>query len=641
MATRSNVWLTGVTGTEGTSTVYVDADFGSDVFGDGTRQKPLQTLSYAWNRNTTTRPSRIVCRGLFSEQMANGNHSTEVCGDYWGAAIFDGLNRFIMYGFTHNRMIFWNVPWAQGDEQVWSGSRLLAGVGRAAVAFYVGSAVHVIGVAGSSVSMHKSALYFGYIGGSTAVQKCVYDSPVHNSTYPISLGGNGAPFLTDCTVYGVGITDRVKNTNGNSIMNTVFARFAMIGNENRKMTYTKCVFAKDAKWYWMTSDRGDAGNNEELVLTGTTSAERQQSLLDQLAAKGLAANYTPVFNDCKFSNQTYDEIFNDAENGDFTLIPGCDADWQTTSNTYCGALPSSLRVRVMADSSGVAGTWDERSASGCLMVDTLGSGQDAYDAICIDTDSPSADGEIYSKILTIDPDKVQLGSVWTELTDRMATYGVKAWKDSIMGTAYSAGDTLPVGKYLVVGSGGINYDGNLVNPGNVVYVSSTGTTFTLDNPVNVSTLTEIVEASAMDVVYCRCRSVVYARVGVNDNLQRGATYLNDGNQNITYHNRTIVPGESFVCMIDNEQFGCPDSSYTIAVMFDDTRVPASEWIPAHTMGEYFVGKAGGAIVTDEYGVPESSGNIRTYNASLAKSVMDRRYVQFAIIVKRYGTGTVG
>ena len=39
--------------------------------------------------------------------------------------------------------------------------------------------------------------------------------------------------------------------------------------------------------------------------------------------------------------------------------------------------------------------------------------------------------------------------------------------------------------------------------------------------------------------------------------------------------------------------------------------------------------------TDEYGIPYSSGNPRSYSQTLLQSVLDRIYVQFAVIAKRY------
>jgi hypothetical protein len=87
-------------------------------------------------------------------------------------------------------------------------------------------------------------------------------------------------------VYGADVNDRAKGTSGNSVENTIFADFAMIGNEGVKRTYTRCVFAGDVKWYWFSGATATSGY-EELVLTGATSDERRASLLALLTEKGL------------------------------------------------------------------------------------------------------------------------------------------------------------------------------------------------------------------------------------------------------------------------------------------------------------------------------------------------------------------
>ena len=475
----------------------------------------------------------------------------------------------------------------------------------------------------------------GTIGGSTAVKNVVYDTILQNGAYPLRLGGQqNAVFLSDCTVYGADVNDRAKGTSGNSVENTIFADFAMIGNEGVKRTYTRCVFAGDVKWYWFSGATATSGY-EELVLTGATSDERRASLLALLTEKGLASNLMPSFSGCVFSTQTAAQLFNDPAKGDFTLKPGCDADWLTSANTYCGALPPSLHIPVMTDSTGHAETWDERSASGCLRVDD--------NAIVLDTDSESLAGEVLSKIIVVDPAKVQLDSIWCEYASQIPAYRMVANKDGFVGTRYTSSDELPVGRYIVNG-GRVQYAGEEVADGGVVVVSETGTTFTVQG--GTPELVEVVEPNATDVVYCRCRAVVYARATPSDDLQRGATYLNDGEESIVYHNRTIAPGESFVCMIAGERFTAPDhvgdTPYSVAIMFDDTRVPTSEWIPAQLMGEYFVSKFGGSIETDTYGVPYSSGNYMSYQGkTLLKSVLDRRYIQFALKVQRYGNSSIG
>ena len=128
----------------------------------------------------------------------------------------------------------------------------------------------------------------------------------------------------------------------------------------------------------------------------------------------------------------------------------------------------------------------------------------------------------------------------------------------------------------------------------------------------------------MNVVYIRCRTMIYAYASQNEPLIKGVTYYNYGDKNITYRNRTIIPKESFKAE-DNSYVTCEESAYKIAIMFDDrteeelngepTVVPTSEWVPAQLWGSYFVGKSGGNIAHDPDGIPYSSGNPLSWNTN--------------------------
>ena len=636
MATDLMRWRTAPTGTEGTTTVYVDSRFGSDLLGEGTRAKPYQSLGKAY-RAKSTRPSLIICRGRFSEMLADGNHACEIRGDYYGAATFDGAGYYLIYGFTHNNLIIVNTGVGTYDLAVHAGSEAFAGVGRAYFAGGVGCASNVYGVAGSSVMIDRASLYWGCIGGTTAVKYVCVSRPRHNGTYRISLGSYGACVgMAHGTVYGCVIEDRTKHfTQGTTtFVSTAFGEFAMIANDPN-MAYTGCLFAADARWYYLTGAHGGTGTVIELPLTGETSAERQASLIEQLNAKyeeyGIAeaSRYIPSFTNCIFSNQTSDEIFNNPENQDFTLREGSDA--IINDSVYLGAFPPALNVPILDDSTGVVGSWDELSASGCIAV--------ADNAICIDETSQSRTGEILSKIVKINPAAYQLNGVFAYCMDKFTDYHTFLSRQQITGATYSAGETLPIGVYIVKGA--VIYQENVISNNSILVVSENNTTFADDN--YTSTLIEVVHPNTMDAIYCRCRSTIYVKIKAADGLERGGIYLNIGDKNITYHGRVYVPGESFVAKGDNETFTCEDADYEIGVMFDDSRVPASEWVPAQMFGEYFVMKQSGAIRLDENGVPVSSGNYLAYQTTanggysdqLRKSIISQRYVQFAIFVNQY------
>ena len=483
----------------------------------------------------------------------------------------------------------------------------------------------------------RASLYWGCIGGTTAVKYVCVSRPRHNGTYRISLGSYGACVgMAHGTVYGCVIEDRTKHfTQGTTtFVSTAFGEFAMIANDP-SMAYTGCLFAADARWYYLTGAHGGTGTVIELPLTGDKSAERQASLIEQLNAKyeeygvAEASRYIPKFTDCIFSKQTSAEIFNNPENQDFTLREGSDA--ILNDSTYIGAFPPALNVPILDDSTGVVGSWDELSASGCIAV--------ADNAICIDETSQSRTGEILSKIVKINPAAYQLNGIFAYCMDKFTDYHTFLSRQQITGATYSAGETLPIGVYIVKGA--VIYQENVISNNSILVVSENNTTFADDN--YTSTLIEVVHPNTMDAIYCRCRSTIYVKIKAADGLERGGIYLNIGDKNITYHGRVYVPGESFVAKGDNETFTCEDADYEIGVMFDDSRVPASEWVPARMFGEYFVMKQSGAIRLDENGVPVSSGNYLAYQTTanggysdqLRKSIISQRYVQFAIFVNQY------
>lgn len=639
MATKPMKWRTiASAANNGTTWRYVDTETGSDYFGDGTMENPYQSAGKAY-RVSSTKPKRIIGRGRLSEMLADGNHDCEICGDYYGALTFDGAGYYVLYGFTHNNLIIVNTGVGTYDLAVYTGSGAFAGVGRALSDGFVGRADYVNGVAGASVLMDRCSLYWGCIGGTTAVRYVGVSRPRHNGTYRISLGSYGACVgMAHGTIYDCAIEDRAKHfTQGNTtFVSTIFGKFAMIANDSQ-MIYTGCLFAADCRWYYLSGSHGSTGTVREITITGTTSAERQASLIVGLTAiydeLGIASasRVFPTFTDCKFSTQTSAQIFNNPTAQDFTLKT--DGDGVINDSTYYGAFPPAINVPILDDSTGVPGSWDELSASGCVAV--------SDNAICLDETSQSMSGEILSKIVKINPASYQLNGIYAAFMSKFKDYFAYLNKNDVMGAErYSAGDTLPVGRYKVKGAV-IYQDVNFANNA-IIVVSAENTTFADDN--YVSTLIPIEQPNIQDVIYCRCRSTIYVKIKSTDGLQRGATYLNCGTKDITYHGRVYSPGESFVAVNASETFTCTgDADYEIGIMFDDARVPSSEWVPAQNFGEYFVMKQSGAIRQDADGVPVSSGNYLSFQTTanggfsdqLRKTIINHTYVQFAIFVTKY------
>lgn len=643
--TKPYKWRTAPTGVEGTSTVYADSATGSDLWGTGTRENPYQTLGKAYRTNAT-KPTRIICRGRFSESMADGNHACSISGDYYGAAVFDGADYYLIYGFSHNNLMIINTGIGAYDLVVASGSGLLAGVGGAYYASYVGVATGVGGVAGSSVLIDSCSLYWGCIGGTSAVKYVGFSRP-KAGYYPISLtAGYSSGVLTHDTIYGCRIANRQKNINGSRAFvcaSSIFADFDMFADE--LATFTQCLFASDCLWYYTDLIEVDTPQfriivdtlnvNETLTFTADTNSGIMTiggggvtNIPSAIAALYTSQRITkkPTFTSCLFTTETAADIFNNPTKQDFTLKPNCGG--VISAEVYYGAFPPALSIPIMNNSDGVAATWDEHTCDGLIVV--------TNNEICIDEDSSATEGSILSKIVQINPADVTLSAIFSAYASKFADYGCALWKETMLGQTYSAGDILPVGRYLVKGA--VVYAGSNLENKSVVVVSTENTTFANDNVV--STLVQLIDANVSDVVYVRTLAAIYAKIKQGDGLQRGGVYINSGNSNITYRNRTIVSGESFVAENDVDDFTAVDGDYEIGVMFDDTRVPSSEWIPAQLFGEYFVCKESGAIKLDESGVPVSSGNYLSWQstanggyATSRRTTIKQRYMQFKFDIK--------
>ena len=176
-------------------------------------------------------------------------------------------------------------------------------------------------------------------------------------------------------------------------------------------------------------------------------------------------------------------------------------------------------------------------------------------------------------------------------------------------------------------------------------VTDEGTTFMSDAAEGAgAVLVEILDPNITDVCYLRSTPAIFAMIKSSEGLQRGGVYYNFGTKSIQYRGRTISPGESFVAANNTDKFTAPasDSNYKIGVMFDDTRVPSQDWIPAQFFGEYFVYKVGGVIQLDNDGQPISSGNYLSFQPQaqggfsdiLRKSVMSERYCQFKLLASK-------
>lgn len=600
---------------------YVDSFIGDDYNGDGTAQNPYQSLGRAW-RGSSNKPNTITCRGYFAEDMADGNHAATIQGDYYGAAVFDGLSTYMLYGFRHTKMIIKNLP-LSGDFSVNTRADL-AGVGSANHADSASNAdvsfnYYVYGLSGPSCFVQNSPVYIGCIGGYDNNHYEIYDTPKYMSTsYKLYFGGR----MAHSTVYNVALADRINNSNRGLSYHRPDHRYNIYAKcdfwINEKMTFNNCYFTSDCNFY--------KSDGTKIEMSGTQ--EERLATIQAMQAQITSGEKT-TFNSCVFGTKTAEETFNNPTHGDFTLKLTAEAFYYDRDNKqqYYGALQPSINIPILANSDGIPQTWDEHSISGILGIKD--------NSIYLNEDATFTKGEILSKIIKLDVNSYYVNAIWGLFEAKLPTFGVLANTRKFIESTYNPGEILPIGRYKVNGS--IIYkEANYTN-GIIINVKDSGTTYTVaDDNTGAGTLSLLHDVNIEDAIYVRCSNAIYRTIKASEGLQKGATYYNNGPLPITYANRTIAPGESFIATNSTDTFTAPNTDYKIAIMFDDTRVPSFEWIPASFWGQYFVATQFGAIKTDEDRIPYGSGNYKSWQdrQDYISTPLNSRYCQFRIYVKR-------
>ena len=693
----------------GNQTIFVDWDLGSDYKGgDGTPEHPFGTISHgvATKKAAGVNPTGAVVRGHGNEAFV-GDHAFTIIGDYWGAAVYDGGGTSQIIYCTMRNLIYLNGGTTIDVDYGVSpyGNNIhaaFAGCGRAGVANSAGNARDVYGVASSPILIGNSKMYRGCIGGIQGTGWNIYAKikctpfVANKNTCGTTFGGNGlseTARIGNCVVYDLPLqvraTGKSAQREAGRMYRWIFGKVDFILEHNDY--FYQCLFASDCRMFYVDKTSGveytnkrlklipREGENEtpsftyvssdtELDFTGTATGGAMivegvgiKSIYDALVALYAAGHITinpATYFDaaCVWSELTSEQIFNNPEQYDFTTkedSPAVLNQWH-----YLGALPPSLNIPILgtgnAGSDGVAGCWDNRSIDGCLKVEN--------GLIKIDTASQETSGRIVSKVIKTNPYEVQYNGLYAMLTRRLKN-GWIASKNNPFGASLYGDANLSVTlaentKYIVKGSR-ITFNDEVYDVHSTIDTTNaeglTGQFETAEGHV-----IEVLDANIPDVLYCRCRSMVYARAELGETLKPQITYFNDGDECIKFHDRVIVPNESFICdnaepfYVCNAQ-GVVNSSatdYSIAVIFDDREtIPAGEeriggetkWIPAQKFGEYFAMKNAGAITELEIpqigNVPKSSGNYMCFTKNGGgtqingyKSILNQAFMQFALFV---------
>lgn len=680
MKTNTNLWRTKPLSTEGSACIYVDCQYGDDVNGTGTRANPYRHIATA----AAKKPTYIIWRGVCQE---SATISDIYCyGDYYGAAVVDGSNGGYLYGARSNYIIYKNCNTLNGNN----------GVGSAYNNMFAN------GIYGNTNSITNCRMTFGAVGNGN----------YNIVAKPLPSNADGVNFISNSTtvqdkyntIYDSGISVVSKTTYRTDPFipyRGLFGKVAWVidlketrGSKINRPTFSQCCFLADCTfWYTDASTelsgkflKIEAVHDDSVAETTLTYENRDIATMwdatktdgvmvvrgasintpaDAIAALYAAGNTaidpSAMFIDCKFSTQTSAECWTDPENADFSLKE--DSDAVISENIYYGAVQKKgVKVPIIgtgdSGSDGVAACWDNRTAEGLIKV------QDG--AICVDTSSESTDGSIQSKILTIDPTKVQFNGIQTDFRSKLDG-GVFCSKVNHYGDKITtSGSYLDADCIYRIYGGTATFNGTTYSAGECISTRALDADTLATLPVtleNDSTyLQHILDANFYDALYVRCRSMIYGYANVGETLKKQVTYINHGSRYILFHGRVIVPKESFVCK-NAESFQVCDESgnvdtsvtdYKIGVVFDDRdTIPEGEsriggvtdWIPAQMIGDYFALKNGGSIKeieVDQIGVvPASCGTYATFTdagggATIAgtKAIMNQTYVQLAVFVTK-------
>lgn len=719
MATNDNHWQTSRTefGALGTKTFFVDWSFGSNETGDGTPEHPYKKIQYGFDMIVASgnTPSGCVVRGAGNESFI-GNHAFTIKGDYMGAAVWDGGGTAQIIYCTMRNIIYINGGHSVSIDytSIPYGNSILAafaGCGRASYARTADRAGDVYGVASSPMLIENSKLYRGCIGGS-GVNFNIYSKikcppfMQGQSNCGVTFGGGSAAVasrLRNCTVYDLPLSVRevAKSTQTNALhaYRWLFGKVDFIYEHND--TFFNCMFLSDCNFYFVDKTSGNVYSglrlklkfhtvapNEDVIsadavnfiydstdvaydFTGaptggslTVSGVDITSIYDAflaLYANGnITINPTTVFlGDCLFSNCASNQIFNNPEKTDFTIRHDCEA--IIDGSNYFGALPPAFSIPVIGSansgSDSVKNCWDNRSVAGCLKVED--------GIIKIDTASQETSGQILSKVIKCNPQTMQFNGIYAKFSKRVM-HGWIASKINPFGTAVTQSGELEANTKYVVKGGNVTVDNVVYDADDIIDTAMVSdTTATLAAGAK---LYPVLDCNIPDTIYCRCRSMVYAQANIGDTLIEQVTYMNEGDRYIKYHDRVIVPGESFICDNAESYVVCNASGvvddtvtdYPISVIFDDrevipltqTRIGGrTEWIPAQMFGQYFVMKNAGAItkltIPQIGDVAKSSGNYMCFtkhgNGAIMdgfKSILNQYYMQFALFVTKVSEANI-
>lgn len=302
-----------------TNTIFVDSFAGDDLRGLGTMSFPFQTLNKAVVFANSNSKSYIICRGYFSENIANG-FSKNIFADQLGEAIFDGQNIYIFNsiymggGMENNGVICTNFL----------------------------SSINYAG----SYCIYLNSCYSA--SGMTTSRSVIKGIPFTN----LSLYGTGNIFYSTSQYLSYIDFFNANRGSGSSHIKNIYDNCKVyLDKINTGLhSFDTCLFRANCT-FWKR--KADNSGDERVDTDAMTAIQKQAAIMEWLNTGTLATGYYKyTFINCQWTdNRVFNCPDNDRSgtNWDFSLIygtkeaqPACYMD----GGKHIGPFPPAIKIEV-------------------------------------------------------------------------------------------------------------------------------------------------------------------------------------------------------------------------------------------------------------------------------------------------------
>jgi len=439
--------------TTGAGCVYVDSWGGDDLLGDGSADRPYQTINKAVLKSGT-----YILKGYFSElvNVSNKSFYSDFCGD----TIFDGKWIYYLNNAALQMIVFINPK--QGQSSVSSS--------------YNSILVNAYSLSSPDRTNGDFCVYDNV--------RSYYDSTTYLAVYNVQK---------NCAFINL-IASRA-NLNYPGANNCIYDNCKILldnrGTYNAANIYNTCLFRSNCSfWVRKPDDSGDVRIDSD----GQTAAQKYTAVMNWFASGTLASGYyklqwvnckimdNPIFNkpdsDVDGYNFDYSLIYGDKDN-----YPACYMD----GGKHIGPFPPALKIAFKATADLTSSPFEVEVKPTDKVVITgerLGLASDFAGCVLLSKPMPVPMGTNFNNInLSLIPDTEKNGVLVTPFDDAIDFSNASKISPTAAGVPLSAG----VSYFVKAGSAYVTYAGNTYQGGSVI-MAIDSTTLCYKSAGDVATL---------------------------------------------------------------------------------------------------------------------------------------------------------